>query len=255
MVEGAALIAESAPESRRRLAALLGTHSRLELLGQCCTGPAAVTAIRRHHPDVAFLAADLPELDAVAVLERVRDDPPRSVVVLCEPDHELVVALRSSGIHHLPCPVEAQSLARVIAHVKTDLCSGEAMDGRIARLLEAVGYQPRAVSRLAVRSAGVIALLGVDEIDWIESAGNYIRIHTSEQVHQMRGTLSGLEERLDSRRFLRIHRTIIVNVDRIRQITPHCYGDAAVVLRDGTRLNLSRGYRRSVDRFLERYTA
>ena len=98
-----------------------------------------------------------------------------------------------------------------------------------------------------------MALLDVDEIDWIESAGNYVRIHAAGEVHRTRGTLSGLHERLGTERFLRIHRTIIVNVDRIRNITGHFCGDGAVVLRDGTHLNLSRSYRPGLQRLLQRY--
>ncbi len=98
-----------------------------------------------------------------------------------------------------------------------------------------------------------MAILDMDEIDWIESAGNYVRVHAVGEVHRVRGTLNGIHHRLDPERFLRIHRTIIVNVDRIRQVTPHPHGDGAVVLRDGTRLNLSRGCRPGVQRFLQRY--
>jgi two-component system LytT family response regulator len=109
--------------------------------------------------------------------------------------------------------------------------------------------------RVVIRDNRKIVLLAVDEIDWIESAGNYVRLHVGDETHKMRSTLTALEQRLDPERFLRIHRSIIVNVDRVKQITPWFHGDSAVILRDGTRLNLSRSYRSSIDRFLERYTA
>jgi two-component system LytT family response regulator len=109
--------------------------------------------------------------------------------------------------------------------------------------------------RLVIRDNRQIVILGLDEIDWIEAAGNYVRIHTGSESHQMRSTLSAVEDRLDRTRFLRIHRSILVNVDRIRQITPWFHGDGAVILRDGTRLNLSRGCRANVESFLERFTA
>jgi two-component system LytT family response regulator len=111
------------------------------------------------------------------------------------------------------------------------------------------------VDRLVVKNQRQIVILDVDEIDWIEAAGNYVRFHVGEEQHQMRSTLTAIESHLDPERFIRIHRSIIVNTDRVKRITPWCHGDAAVILRDGTRLNLSRSYRNQVDRFLERITA
>lgn len=115
--------------------------------------------------------------------------------------------------------------------------------------------EPAARDRLVIRNPGQIVILAVDEIDWIESAGNYVRLHLGDEVHKMRSTLVGLERRLDPGLFLKIHRSIIVNVNQVKQITPWNHGDFAVVLRDGTRLNLSRGYRAGVEKFLARYTA
>lgn len=109
--------------------------------------------------------------------------------------------------------------------------------------------------RLIVKDGREIVIVDVDEIDWIESAGNYVRLHVGEETHRMRSTLSALERRLDPDLFLRIHRSIMVNTNRLKQISPWFHGDSAVVLRDGTRLNLSRGYRSRVERFLERYSA
>jgi two-component system LytT family response regulator len=106
-----------------------------------------------------------------------------------------------------------------------------------------------------VKDGRQIVIVDVDEIHWVESAGNYVRLHMGEEVHQMRSTLARLARRLDPRQFLRIHRSIIVNVDQLKQIAPSNHGDSAVVLRDGTRLNLSRGYRAGVERFLARYSA
>jgi two-component system LytT family response regulator len=121
--------------------------------------------------------------------------------------------------------------------------------------MESLGEGHSYSDRVVIKDNRRIVLLAVDEIDWIESAGNYVRLHVADEVHQMRSTLTALEQRLDPDRFLRIHRSIIVNVDRVKQITPWFHGDAAVVLRDGTRLNLSRSYRSKIDRFLERYSA
>ena len=109
--------------------------------------------------------------------------------------------------------------------------------------------------RIAVKTRDRVVILDMEEIDWIEAAGNYVRFHVGEERYQTRKTLTALTGQLDPERFLRIHRSIIVNIDRVKQITPWCRGDGAVVLRDGTRLNLSRSYRGHIDRFLERFSA
>jgi two-component system LytT family response regulator len=109
-------------------------------------------------------------------------------------------------------------------------------------------------NRLIVKDGRQILIIDVDEIDWVESAGNYVRLHAKDEVHQMRSTLTSLEGRLDPDQFLRIHRSIIVNINQVKQIAPNPHGEAAIILRDGTRLNLSRGYRPRIERFLERYS-
>jgi two-component system LytT family response regulator len=111
------------------------------------------------------------------------------------------------------------------------------------------------MDRIVVKHKRRIVILDVDEIDWIEAAGNYVKFHVGEEQLQMRSTLTAVHAQLDPEKFLRIHRSIIVNADRVKQITPWYHGDAAVVLRDGTRLNLSRSYRAQVDRFLARISA
>jgi two-component system LytT family response regulator len=117
-----------------------------------------------------------------------------------------------------------------------------------------IAHQRKSVDRLVVKTNRHVDLIAVEDIDWVEAAGNYVTLHVAGESLRMRSTLSALEGRLDPGRFLRIHRSIIVNVDRMRQITPWFHGDAVVILRDGTRLNLSRSYRDRVDRFLDRYS-
>ena len=111
------------------------------------------------------------------------------------------------------------------------------------------------MNRIAVKTGGRVVILDLEEIDWIEAAGNYVRFHVGTEHYRMRKTLTAIQDLLDPERFLRIHRSIIVNIDRVKQITPWNHGDRAVVLRDGTHLNLSRSYRAHVDRFVERYIA
>lgn len=111
------------------------------------------------------------------------------------------------------------------------------------------------MDRIVVKTRDRVVILDVEEIDWIEAAGNYVRFHVGDERIQMRKTLTAIQNQLDPDRFLRIHRSIIVNIDRVKQITPWYHGDGAVVLRDGTRLNLSRSYRGQMDQFLERFSA
>jgi two-component system LytT family response regulator len=254
-MRASALIADREQASRERLVALLHEVNGFDAAHQCENGCVAVEQIRTSRPDLVFLDADLPGMDGFDVLEAVLDVPPTAVVIITDDDPSMRQALEVSRVDHLVRPIDEDAFRVVMRQVRIDLEGGRnAIQARLQSLLEAVGRRRSYTDRLVVKDNRQIVILGVDEIDWVESAGNYVRLHVGEEVHQMRSTLSALEGRLDPDLFLRIHRSIIVNVDRVKQITPWFHGDSAVILRDGTRLNLSRSYRANVDRFLERYS-
>lgn len=251
-----ALVAEREPEVRARLVEVLQELELFQDIRECDNGWSAVDNIRSSCPDLLVIDTLLNGMDGFAVLETVLEQPLGMVVMVTDDDGTTVHALQEHGIPHLRRPIHAEDARSVFkrcqaAHAPSD----PEFSHRLLAVLEALGRRRGYSDRLLVRDGRQVVIVDVDEIHWIESAGNYVRLHLGDEVHKMRSTLVGLERRLDPEQFLRIHRSIIVNVNQVKQITPWNHGDFAVVLRDGTRLNLSRGYRAGVEKFLARYTA
>jgi two-component system LytT family response regulator len=250
-----ALVAERSPDVRARLVEILKGLDVFPDVAECDNGWSAVEIIRSSSPRLLVIDARLDGMDGLSVLEDVLDEPLGCIVVITEDDQTTVGALQGRGIPYLTRPIDADTARSVFRGCRPmESSAGSGLGQRLAAVLEAVGHRRGFSDRLLVKDGRQIIIVAIDEIHWVESAGNYVRLHLADEVHQMRSTLAQLERRLDPRQFLRIHRSIIVNVDQLKQIAPSNHGDSAVVLRDGTRLNLSRGYRTSVERFLERYS-
>lgn len=251
-----ALVAERERDVRARLVEILQGLDFYRDIAECDNGQSAVETIRSSCPDLLVIDTRLDAMDGFAVLQEVLDEPLGRVVLVTDDDRTTVRALREHGITYLTRPIDVEEARSTFERCRSADQPGESDFGhRLDAVLEDLGRRRRYSERLLVRDGRQMVIVDVDEIHWIESAGNYVRLHLGDEVHKMRGTLVRLERRLDPKQFLRIHRSIIVNIDQVKQIAPWNQTDAAVVLRDGTRLNLSRGYRATVERFLERYSA
>jgi two-component system LytT family response regulator len=251
-----ALVAERRHEVRARLVEVLQELNLFQDVAECDNGRSAVETIRSSCPDLLVIDTRLNGMDGFAVLEAVLDEPLGLVVMVTDDDRSTVHALGEHGIPYLRRPIDIEDARSVFERCRGARASSDpGLSHRLVAVLETLGRRRSHSDRLLVKDGRQMVIVDVDEIHWIESAGNYVRLHLGDEVHTMRSTLAGLERRLDPGQFLRIHRSIIVNVDQVKQITPWNHSDSAVVLRDGTRLNLSRGYRAGVERFLERYSA
>ena len=248
------LIIDDEPLARQRLRALVEAEADLELVGECADGRTAVAAIRTHRPDLIFLDVCMPEVDGFGVLEALTGEERPAVVFVTAHDHYAVKAFEVSALDYLLKPFSDErferSLARVLSFVRTN--RREELSHRILSLLDQIQpKQPQNTSApldcLMIKDGGRLLFLRVEEIDWIEAAGVYVEVHTAGKTWLHRISLGELETKLDARRFLRIHRSTIVNWQRIRELHPHSHGDFLVVLHDGTELKLSRNYRQKVE--------
>ena len=256
------VVADDEPLSRRRVLRLLREHDdEVDVVAVCETGAQAVDAIRETRPDLVFLDVQMPEMDGFEVLERLGGEMPSVVFVTAHDRY----ALRAFEVHALdyllkPFDVERfnQALARGRSQVERQGEGGAA--GGLAALLEQLarerGGTPAAPPRsrrwldwVMVKARGRVEFLRTADIDWIEAEGNYVRLHAGKKGWLVREKIGALEERLDPEAFLRVHRSSIVQVDRMAELHPMVAGDGILVLRDGTQVKLSRGYRR---RLLER---
>lgn len=251
-----ALVAEREPGVRAELVEILQGLDVFKVIAECDNGCSAVEIIRSSRPDLLVIDTRLNGMDGFTVLEAVIDEPLGLVVMVTDNDPSTVQALRAHGVPYLLRPIDVDDARSMFDQCRpTGGSPGPGPGERLAAVLDALGHRRSYSDRLLVKDGRQIVIVDIDEIHWVESAGNYVRLHLGDEVHRMRSTLAHLERRLDPHQFLRIHRSIIVNVDHVKQIAPSNHGDSAVVLRDGTRLNLSRGYRASVERFLARYSA
>ncbi|HEY7113564.1 MAG TPA: LytTR family DNA-binding domain-containing protein [Thermoanaerobaculia bacterium] len=233
------------PLARERIRGLLAEDADVEVIGECSDGKEAVEAIRRLAPDLVFLDVQMAEMDGFSVLDEVGDRIPAVIFVTAYDQH----ALKAFEVHALDFllkPFDRERFWQALTRIKDHLqfATPGVLNQRILSLLEDLRRpQPGHVDRLALKTGGRVSFLRADEIDWIEGEGNYARLHVAKQSHLIRETMNQLESRLDPSRFLRIHRSTIVNTERIKEIQPLFNGAYGVLLKDGTRLTLSRGYR------------
>jgi len=252
-----ALIADGSITERVRLGLFLRSMSTFDTVQECDRGFEAIEAMATFEPDLALLAVDLPEASGVEVMACASGRTPPASVFVVDGDRTTAAILAGNGFHVLVGPVERRQLLEATGAALRDRPRDRReLDRRLAAVLERLHTHHRPLrDRLVVRHHGDVTIVPVSEVDWIGAARNYVRLHAGEKVHTLRTTMAELERRLDPRRFLRIHRSVIVNGDRLRGVRPWFHGDSVVVLADGTRLNISRGYRPRVRQFLSRLAA
>jgi two-component system LytT family response regulator len=240
------LVVDDEPMARERVLSLLKQEDDVEVIGECVDGPQAVALIQHHAPDLLFLDVQMPGCSGFDVIQSVGAERMPTVVFVTAYDEYALRAFEVHALDYLLKPFGKDRFQETLKHAREALDRRRAGDlGR--RLLALVhdikpGQQER-LDRLVVKSGGRVFFLRTDEIDWIEAAGNYVRLHLGEEAHLFRETMNHMETRLDASRFARIHRSRIVNIERIRELQPWFNGEYVVILRNGTRLTLSRNYR------------
>jgi two-component system LytT family response regulator len=240
-----ALIVDDEPIARERLRSLLEQEPEIEVIGECRDGNEAVASIRRERPDLVFLDVQIPELDGFGVVKALDGQQLPVFVFVTAYDQYALQAFEVHAVDYLLKPFDEERFQRALGHARRAIQAeqGEGVNERLMALLNDLKPEPRYLERVVVKSSGRLFFLRSDEIDWVESSGNYVCLHAGKESHLLRETLSGLESRLDPDRFIRIHRTAIVRIDQIKELQPLFHGEYEVVLRDGTRLTLSRSYR------------
>jgi two-component system, LytTR family, response regulator len=239
------LVADDEPLARERLTSLLSSEPDVDVVAQARDGEEAVTAIHDHSPDLVFLDVQMPQMNGFDVIEAVGTDKMPLVVFVTAYDQHALKAFQVRALDYLLKPFDRDRFSDSLHRARKQLEREETGDlGRrlLALVKDLRRDQPRS-DRLIVKSGGRLFFLRTDEIDWVEAAGNYVRLHVGTASHLLRETMNAIEGRLDPEKFFRIHRSRIVNMERIQELQPWLNGEYAVVLRTGTRLTLSRGYR------------
>lgn len=246
------LIVDDEPLSRERIRQMLKRDADIEIVGDCGTGREAVTAIRERSPDLLFLDVQMPEMDGFAVLKALGRDRLPVVVFVTAYDRYAVKAFEVHALDYVLKPFKRKRFEEVLQRAKAEIRRGRAGDlsERTLALLERLQVKAQPLERLAVKTKGRVSFLRTAEIDWIEAEDNYVRLHVGKESHLLRYAMARLEAQLDPNKFLRIHRSAIVNIDRVRELRPWFNRDYQVILHDGTQLMLSRSYREKLNHLL-----
>ncbi|HEY2513687.1 MAG TPA: response regulator [Polyangiaceae bacterium] len=252
------LIVDDEPLARRRVESLLKGDSDFEVVGECADGRAAIEAIAAHRPDLVFLDVQMPELDGFAVLEALPSGELPEIVFATAHDQYAVRAFDACAVDYLLKPFKRErflaSLERVKARLARLAGKREKDEGeREVPDLQALASMVRADrDRLVVRTAkgdqSKVVFLRSDEVTWIEASANYVLVHAGPRVHQVREKIGDLERTLPRDKFVRIHRSIIVNLDAVAEVQACGGGEHVVVLRSGEELSLGRSYLEHVTR-------
>lgn len=239
------LIVDDEPLARERIRTLLEGENDIEVLGECTDGREAVTTIEAERPDLVFLDVQMPELDGFGVLEVLDVEEMPVVVFVTAFDQFALRAFDAHAVDYLLKPFDRERFQRALgrARIQVERHSEDDFGERLRTLLGQLKPKAEFLERLAVRAGGRIVFIRTDEVDWIDAQGNYARLHLKERTYLLRETMSALEAKLDPARFVRIHRSTIVNAERIRELEPMFAGEYLVILRDGTKLPSSRTYR------------
>ena len=259
------LIVDDETIARERVRRFLSAEDDVEILGECRNGREAVAAIKKLAPDLVFLDIQMPQMSGFEVLAALGREQLPAVVFVTAYDQYALRAFEVHALDYLLKPFHQERFRQSLEHVRKQLERGEArrldqaeqadqagqMDHRLLSLLEDIKHGSKYTDRLVIKATGRVYFVKTDEVDWIEACGNYVNLHAGDETHLLRETLSHLENRLDPRKFLRIHRSRLVNLDRIKELTPLFNGDHTVTLHDGTELTLSRTYRDRLQNLIE----
>ena len=246
------LIVDDEPLARDRLQKLLDAEPDVAVLGQCANGKDALKTICEKSPDLVFLDVQMPELDGFGVLAALQHEQMPVIIFVTAHDQFALKAFEVHAVDFLLKPFDRDRFQTALKRAKERIKQkrpGE-LDQRLAALIAEIKPEGATLERLAVKTSGRVLFIKTSDIDWIEAADNYVNLHVGNESHLHRETLTALAERLPPKKFMRISRSTIVNVDRIKELQPLFHGEYAVILRNGATLTLSRSYRDVLDQLI-----
>ena len=239
------------PWARKRIATLLKSEPDIEIVGECCDGINAVRKISELSPDLVFLDVQMPEGNGFEVMEAVGVKEMPAVIFVTAYDKYALQAFDANALDYLLKPFEEERFQKALARARVQLEQGKNNSQILQAFVASLRESGKYLSRLAVKSRGRIIFLQVAEIDWLEASGNYVTLHVGREEHLLRTTMNALEPKLDSSQFARIHRSRMVNLDRMKELQPWFQGEQVLLLKDGTKLTVGRAFRERLDKLVK----
>ncbi|MDP9204817.1 MAG: LytTR family DNA-binding domain-containing protein [Gemmatimonadota bacterium] len=239
-------IADDEPLARERLRSMLAGRERYTIVAECNDGSEAAAALADHDIDLIFLDVQMPGLDGFQILESADTASLPIIVFVTAFDEYALHAFDVSALDYLLKPFDRERFEKTLARVEELLAVRErpAISGELRDFLRTLSTTAPTsqLARFPVRANGEIYFVRVEDVDWIDAEGNYVALHAAGRRHLVRDTIKSLEARLDPSKFVRVHRSAIVNVDRLRKLQPYFHGEYVITLHDGTKLTSSRTY-------------
>lgn len=248
------LIVDDESLARERIRNMLGSDPRIEIIAECANGEDAIDAIQQHSPDLVFLDVEMPGIDGFGVIEALHPGRIPTIIFVTAYDQYAVRAFEVYALDYLLKPFDQERFDKALDRAKSQITNNhsDALNERILSALEEIKTRPVHLERLVIKMNGHVFFIKADEIDWLEAEGNYVRLHAGKESYLLRDTISALESQLDPKKFIRVHRSAIVNIDRITELQPWFHGEYRIILREGVQLTLSRTYREKLHDLLGR---
>jgi two-component system LytT family response regulator len=252
------VVADDERLARQKVLILLKSEPQVKVVAECQDGKQAVAAIRNFRPDMLLLDIQMPELDGFQVLGEIPPEEMPVVIFTSAYDQYAIRAFEANALDYLLKPFDQERLHHAVERARSELLKSRDREvtHRILSLLSQVRSATLPASerdsRLVIKVNGRVVFLDLDSIDWVEAAANYVRLNVGKESYLLRETIGGISERLDANHFVRIHRSTIVNVRKIKELIPVNSGEYVVVLKNGKELSCSRGYRAGLQGIVER---
>lgn len=248
------LIVDDEALARERIRNMLATDPQIQIIGECANGQDAIETIQLNSPDLVFLDVEMPGTDGFAVLEALPPDSIPTTIFVTAYDQYAVRAFEVYALDYLLKPFDQERFDKALKRAKAQVSNhrSDTFNERILSALEEIKTRPVHLERLVIKMNGHVFFIKAEEIDWLEAEGNYVRLHAGKESYLLRDTITALESQLDPKRFIRVHRSAIVNIDRITELQPWFHGEYRIILSEGVQLTLSRTYREKLHDLLGR---
>ena len=251
-----ALIIDDEPLARDKIRRLLRTETDIKIIGEAMSGAEAVELIERLKPDLVFLDIQMPEMNGFEVLQTIENNKMPAVIFVTAYDKYAIKAFEIHALDYLLKPFDSERLQSALNRVRQYLEARNhgIFDEKLLSLLSDLKAEKDYPRRFVLKTAGRVFFIKTSDIDWIEAAGNYVKLHTGKDAHLLRETMNKTEAKLNPEKFLRIHRSSLVNIEKIKELNPLFNGDYIVIMQDKTELTLSRNYHDRLRQLFEKFS-
>jgi two-component system, LytTR family, response regulator len=239
------LIVGNDPPARQKLREVIQTQPEMKAVGECANGIEVLTLIKEQPVDLMVLDIEMPEANGFAALEIIPQEQLPAVIFITTHERYALRAFDFNAVDFLLKPFDRERFEKALLRARKQLLheSSHILDRQMFFILRALKARPEYAERFIVKSNGHMFFIRTDDIDWIEAEGNYVSLHSGKESHLLRETISALESQLDPKKFMRVHRSTIVNLDRVKELQSWFHGDYRIIMRNGKELMLSRSYR------------